>query len=145
MLLGNTQSRRLIINAFLGSRTPTRHVAQPDQKSTSVSKTNYFLTRPFFLRQNRQVKKGGIVGTLSSEDTWHASCRDTWHASYSDTWHTLSSGSSSSGPSHKTHMARFSGLPQGRSSDTYKHIIRTAYTIHPDDRHIPSGYNGPDH
>ena len=99
------------------------------------------------------------------------SLRDTWHASYSDTWHALSSGSSSSGPSHKAHMARFSGLPQGRSNDTYKHIIRTTYTIHPDDQglpqgrsngtykhiirtiytmhpddqHRPSGYNGPDH
>ena len=57
----------------------------------------------------------------------------------------LSSGSSSSGPSHKAHMARFSRLPQGRSNGTYKHIIRTIYTMHPDDQHRPSGYNGPDH
>ena len=64
-------------------------------------------------------------------------------------------------------MARFSGLPQGRSNDTYKHIIRTTYTIHPDDQgrsndtykhiirmdytihpddqHMPSGGNAPDH
>ena len=56
------------------------------------------------------------------------SLRATWRASYSDTWHALSSGSSSSGPSHKAHMARFSGLPQERSNDAYKHIIRTAYT-----------------
>ena len=137
MLPRNTQSRRLIINAFLGSRTPTRHVAQPDKKSTSVSKTNYFLTCPFLLGQNRQVKKGGIVGTPSSENTWHASHNDTWHA--------LSSESPSFGSSYKAHMARFSGLPQGRSNDIYKRIIRTAYTIHPDDQHMPSGYNGPDY
>ncbi|RVW27938.1 hypothetical protein CK203_094089 [Vitis vinifera] len=48
------------------------------------------------------------VGTLPSEDTWHASCRDTWHASYSDMWHTLSSGSPSSESSYKAHMTRFS-------------------------------------
>ena len=91
---------------LFGSRTPIRHVAQPDKKSTSVSKTNYFLTCPFFLRQNRQVKKGGIVGTPPSENTWHASYSDTWHASYSDTWHALSSGSSSSGSSYKAHIIR---------------------------------------
>ena len=82
---------------LFGSRTPTRHVAQPDKKSTSVSKTNYFLTRPFLLRQNRQVKKGGIVGTPPSENTWHAP--------YSDTWHALSSESPSSGSSYEARMA----------------------------------------
>ena len=52
---------------LFGSRTPTRHVAQPDKKSISVSKNQLFLTRPFLLGQNRQVKKGGIVGTPPSE------------------------------------------------------------------------------
>ncbi|RVW27979.1 hypothetical protein CK203_094122 [Vitis vinifera] len=85
------------------------------------------------------------VVTLAYFSFLDPSLQATWHASYSDMWHALSSGSPSSGSSHKAHMARFSGLPQGRSNDTYKHIIRTAYTIHPDDQHIPSGYNGPDH
>ena len=55
-----------------------------------------------------------IVGTLPSEDMWHAS--------HSDTWHTLSSGSPSSGSFYKnTHDALFpSGLPQGRANDAYK-------------------------
>ena len=52
---------------LFGSRTPTHHVAQPDKKSISVSKNQLFLTRPFLLGQNRQVKKGGIVGTPPSE------------------------------------------------------------------------------
>ena len=65
---------------LFGSRTPIRHVAQPDKKSTSVSKTNYFLTRSFLLGQNRQVKKGGIVGTPPPENTCHAPHGDTWHA-----------------------------------------------------------------
>ena len=52
---------------LFGFRTPTHHVAQPDKRSIRFQKTNYFLTRPFLLRQNRQVKKGGIVGTPPSE------------------------------------------------------------------------------
>ena len=52
---------------LFGSRTPTRHMAQPDKRSIRFQKTNYFLTRPFLLGQNRQVKKGGIVGTPPSE------------------------------------------------------------------------------
>ena len=31
-------------------------------------------------------------------------------------------------------MAHFSGLPQRRPNDTYRHIIRRTYTIHPDDQ-----------
>ena len=137
MLPGNTQRRRLIINASLSlhPRSPRGRISA--KSSHSLKKPIIFLTRPFLLGQNRQVKKGGIVGTPPSKNTWHAS--------YNDTWHALSSESPSFGSSYKAHMARFSGLPQGRSNDTYKHIIRTAYTIHPDDQHMPSGYNGPDH
>ena len=116
---------------LFGFRTPTRHVAQPDKRSIRFQKTNYFLSRPFFLGQNRQVKKGGIVGTPPSEP------RGT-HLTVTHGTH-LSSGSSSSGPSHKAHMARFFGLLQGRSNDTYKHIIRTTYTIHLDDQGLPQG------
>ena len=75
---------------LFGSRTPTHHVAQPDKKSISVSKNQLFLTRPFLLGQNRQVKKGGIVGTPPSE-TRGTHChpghlhpdlliKHTWHA-----------------------------------------------------------------
>ena len=124
---------------LFGFRTPTRHVAQPDKKSTSVSKTNYFLTRPFFLRQNRQVKNGGIVGTLPSENTWHAS--------YSDTWHALSSESPSSGSSYKAHMTRLSHPDYLKEYQTTLINITSErlYTIHPNDQHMSSGYNCPDH
>ena len=51
---------------LFGSRTPTRHVAQSDEEtSSSFKKPVIFLTRPFF-GQNRQVKKGGNVGTPPS-------------------------------------------------------------------------------
>ena len=33
---------------LFGSRTPTRHVAQPDKKSTSVSKNQLFFNLPIF-------------------------------------------------------------------------------------------------
>ena len=81
----------------------------------------------------------GDLGAGKKKDIFRESCRtppseNTWHASYSDTWHALSSESPSSGSSYKAHMAGFSGLSQGRSNDTYKHIIRTDYIIHPDDQ-----------
>ena len=101
------------------------------------------------------------VGTLPSEDTWHASCRDTWHAScrdtwhasYSDTWHTLSSGSPSSGSSYKSHMRRFSHpdclkeeqttFTKHRHPDGFRKCVHS--TIHPDNQHGLSGYDCPDH
>ena len=140
MLPGNTQSRRLIINAFFGFLISARHMAQPNKKTTSVSKNQlFFLTHPFLLRQNRQVKKGGIVETPPLENTCHASHGDTWHA--------LSSGPSSSGFSYKIHGARFSYLDCLKEGQT-THIcinIRTAFTIHPDDQHRSSGYDCPGH
>ena len=47
---------------LFGFRTPTRHVAQSNEGTSSVFKSQLFLTRPFF-GQNRQVKKEGNVGT----------------------------------------------------------------------------------
>ncbi|RVX17424.1 hypothetical protein CK203_003688 [Vitis vinifera] len=85
-----------------------------------------YLTSKRTKHRNKGAAHTILVGTPPSENTWHAS--------YNDTWHALSSESPSSGSPYKAHMAHFSGLPQGRPNDTYKHIIRTAYTIHPDDQ-----------
>ena len=66
-----------------------------------------------------------IVGTLPPDDTWHV----------------FSSGSPPSGfPQETPGALLLSGLPQGEAHDTYKHNIRTTATLHPDDRHILSGY-----
>ena len=44
------------------------------KSNLGFEKTNYFLTCPFLLRQNRQVKKEGIVGT--PPHTWYTSPDD---------------------------------------------------------------------
>ena len=94
-----------------------------------------------------------VVGTPPSENTWQASGRDTWHVSYSDTWHALSSGSPSSGPSYKAHMAHLvypdclkeeqATLTKHGHPDGFHKYVRS--TIHPDNQHGLSGYDCPDH
>ena len=64
---GNTQSRRLIINAFLALAPPLATWPNQTKSRFRFQKNQLFLTRPFLLGQNRQVKKGGIVGTPPSE------------------------------------------------------------------------------
>ncbi|RVW30201.1 hypothetical protein CK203_108981 [Vitis vinifera] len=75
-----------------------------------------------------------ICFMLNPDHIWTPPSENTWHASYSDTWHALSSESPSADLPIKHTRHAFSGLPQGRSNDTYKHIIRTTYTIHSDDQ-----------
>ena len=117
MLPRNTQRRRLIINASLSLHPCSPRGPISAKSSHSFKKPIIFLTRSFLLRQNRQVKKGGIVGNPPPENTCHASHGDTWHAYHLDH------------PHPNTHDALLlSGLPQGKANDTYKHK-------HPDDFH----------
>ena len=45
---------------LFGSRTPTRNVAQPDKKSTSVSKNQLFFNPPFFSGKIGKLKRGAL-------------------------------------------------------------------------------------
>ena len=46
--------------SLFGSRTPTRNVAQPDKKSTSVSKNQLFFNPPFFSGKIGKLKRGAL-------------------------------------------------------------------------------------
>ena len=69
------------------------------KKKPQFQKTIIF-NPPILLRQNRQVKKGGILGTPPPNDTWHTFPDDTWHA--------FLSGLTPSGFPPKVHVVRFS-------------------------------------
>ena len=156
MLPGNTQRRRLIINVPL-SLHPRSPRGPMRAKSSRSFKNQLFLTRPFLLRQNRQVKKRGIVGTPPPENTCHTPHGDTKHALPSEsppsgyTWRASHIRTTSrKGKRHPHPDTRdaplISGLPQGSANDTYKHKTSGRLPqIHPDDQHKPFGYNCPDH
>ena len=118
-LSGNTQRQRLIINALLSLCPRSPRGPMSAKKVTLVSKTIIF-NPPILLRQNRQVKKGDIVGTPPPDDAWRTFPDDTWHIFLSGF------------PQEDTWRASPIRTSLGRST-------RHSQTSHPDDRHITSG------